>query len=336
MNTSEAALLEPLVAARRTGGVGGSDAPVSGVDGNGDSQQHIGYSTKNLSKSNAHPLPRLQPPTNGEWRGMPSSLYTNLHPCSGGRPMISEQRTPLMSVNDLYNAPPHMIGGFNGSGNGGPPIMRPPLPPPAFNSSASSRPAPPSMHSCGPQPPVSLKKSLRTNGPVKQIAICGSSEPGNTRLPSSQLLQSQRVMSVARGPQPSSVEPTRLANGKKIKTDKQRPQVAEAKPEHYAFTGPTKSAMKIRKAQLQQQRRGANLGKEIKTTVGNDNSWMKGLTYSTWVDSPKGPLHKLDHEGPYKRRPKTKNNSNKNRGRKTRSNMGKTSLLLEALRNLFR
>lgn len=127
-----------------------------------------------------------------------------------------------------------------------------------------------------------------------------------------------------------------MANGKKIKKiDKRQSQVAVAKPEHHAFTGPTKSAMKKRKVQLQQQRCGANLGKEIKTTVGNDNSWMKGLTYSTWVDSPKAALHELDHGGPYKRRPKTKNNPNKNRGRKTRSNMGKTSLLLEALRNLF-
>lgn len=252
--------------------------------------------------------------------------------------MISEQKTSLTRVNDLHSAPPHMIGGFNGSGSGGPPMMRPPLPPQAvFNRSASSRPAPPSMHNCGPPPPGSLNNSLRPSGPVRQIAICGSSGPGNTRLPSSQVLQGQRVKSVARGPQPSSVEPTRLANGKKIKkTDKQQSQVAEARPEHYTFTGPTKSAMKIRKAQLQQQRRGANVGKEIKTTVGNDSSWMKGLTYSTWVDSPKGTLHKLDHEGPYKRRPKTKNNPNKNRGRKTRSNMGKTSLLLEALRNLFR
>ncbi|CBZ14597.1 conserved hypothetical protein [Leishmania braziliensis MHOM/BR/75/M2904] len=217
-------------------------------------------------------------------------------------------------------------------------MTTPHLPPPgAHGSSAGPRPVPPHVQSRGPAPPVSPNTAHGMSRPVNWSAMSGNPGPVNWPPASSQVQQGQHVMPVARGPQPNSVEPTRLRNGKKIKdVERRQQQIAGAPHEHQTFSGPTKSAVLRRKEQLQLQQRDANSGKHIKTTVGNDNSWVKGLAYSTWVDSPKGTLNHLDREGPYKRQPKGNRNLRKNKRTVSRNSMGKSSLLVEALRNLFR
>ncbi|KAG5506469.1 hypothetical protein JKF63_05972 [Porcisia hertigi] len=183
-------------------------------------------------------------------------------------------------------------------------------------------------HISRPRAPVPQRNpSALHGGPFPSI---GSSQPPPVR-------RGRRVMPVARGPQPTSVEPTRLTNGKKIKAvETLHTQSEEAQRDHHAFTGPSKSALRQRRTQQVRQGRSTNEGEQIKTTVGNDDSWMKGLTYSTIIDSPKGSFKTIDCEGPYKRRPRTRrSNNHENREDANYSSASKWNSLLVALRNLF-
>ncbi|KAG5502657.1 hypothetical protein JIQ42_05726 [Leishmania sp. Namibia] len=310
MNASGETLMEPLAAPCRAGGVEGSGAPVVSANANGAAQKPISRSPKDPSQSSTPPLPALKRPLNGEWHGI-SSQQPHPHP-----------------GNALHNATPHMT--RKTGGTGGQPMM-PHLPAPLGGPGycASPRPAPPRMQRCGPTLHASLTTSSRNTGPIDWSAISGSSGPWNRCQLSSQAPRSELVMSVARGPQPTSVEPTRLMNGKKIKDVERRQQAAETQRKHN-FTGPAKAAVG------QQPRMQDANSRKIKTTVCSDDSWMKGLTYSTWVDSPKGVSSDVEREGPYKRRPRSRKKNRENRKGVSRDHMGKSSLLMEALRNLFR
>lgn len=71
----------------------------------------------------------------------------------------------------------------------------------------------------------------------------------------------------------------------------------------------------------------------IKTTVGNDNSWMEGLTTMAWVSDPVMPTDSTDmttnNQKPYKRRQRRRSNPNAGAGRPTHPGF------VEKLRNLF-
>ncbi|KAG5480024.1 hypothetical protein LSCM1_06445 [Leishmania martiniquensis] len=319
-NASGATLMAPLAAACRTGGDGRSGALVDGVDGNEAAHKPIHWTPRNSSQSSSHPLPALRQPVSGEWRGIP----------------LPQQPQPR-SGNALRNAAPHMMRGKNGGTSTGCPPMMPHVPPPgAYCCCSSPRPAPSRMQKCGPPPHVGPKTPSRADGRVDWSAIPGSSGPCNSCALPSQARWNERVMPVARGPQPTSVEPTRLMNGKKIKdVERQQQQAAETRRKQHNFIGPAKGANGQRKEQPQQPQRHKVDSRNIKTTVGNDESWIKGLTYSTWVDSPKGLSIESGRGGPYKRRPKTSRKSRKDREGVSRDHMGKSSLLMEALRNLF-
>ncbi|GET88161.1 hypothetical protein, conserved [Leishmania tarentolae] len=333
MNTSEKTLSDSLASPHLANECGSSAPSVICFNGNGSPQKHVSNSQKNLSNPSVPSLPEMWPLVKSERHLTPVPPYANVPSCNGRWPMSSGPKMPIINVNELNHAPPHMSEVANGN------LLpkKPPLPPSAvYSRPPSGRPAPQPMQNYAPPHHTNLSNSLKSNGAVKQSAICGSSGLGNAHLLANQILPRPCVMSVARGPQPTSVEPTRLPNGKKIHhVDRQKLPSGEARPTHKTFTGPSKSAMIKRKEQLYQKKAGANVEKPINTTAGNDNSWMKGLTYSTWVDSPKGNLKEVDNEAPYKRQPKNKA-PNTNTERKDVTNMGKASFLLEALRNLFR
>ncbi|KAG5480743.1 hypothetical protein CUR178_05878 [Leishmania enriettii] len=316
MNATGGTLMEPLAAPCRAGDVEGSGAPVVSANANGAAQKPISRPPNDPSQSSTHPLPALRRPLNGEWHEISSPQKPHLHPS-----------------NALHNATPHMMRKTGGTGS---PLMMPhlPSPPGGPGCCASPRPAPPRMQRCGPPLHASHTTSSRNTGPIDWSAMSGSSGPWNRCQLPSQARRSELVMSVARGPQPTSVEPTRLMNGKKIKDVERRQQAAETQRKHN-FTGPAKAAVGQHKEGQQRQRQDAN-SRTIKTTVGSDDSWMKGLTYSTWVDSPKGLSSGVEREGPYKRRPRSRKKNRENSKGVSRDHMGKSSLLMEALRNLFR
>ncbi|KPI85043.1 hypothetical protein ABL78_5905 [Leptomonas seymouri] len=144
---------------------------------------------------------------------------------------------------------------------------------------------------------------------------------------------------VARGPQPTSVEPTRARDGRKIKDVQSNQTAGEGKDvqrKPHRFTGPGKRGM-VRSHQNDAKSLN-NLGsKPIKTTVGNDESWVKGLTFSTWIDSPRGNLNDLESkEGPYKRQAGCANKRRRKLDRKPSSTSSHSGGVLEMLRNLFR
>ncbi|KAK7195550.1 hypothetical protein NESM_000483300 [Novymonas esmeraldas] len=300
------------------------------------------------------PLPMMRQPMNGDRRGVPAHVHPGGGPGMGGRPMLSGQVTPQHSGSAPHSGqPPLMMGpsvSHSGVGSGSPPMMMPHPPPPGtYGSPAGPRPVPPHMQNRGP-PNAPHMPGVPMNG----RPMSGGSGPAYRPRPQppqqspqqspqqqhqQQMRRGQPVVSVARGPQPTSVQPTRLLDGRKIKdVERRQQQLAEAQREHQAFNGPTKDALKHRKEN--HQRRGDEV-KEIKTTVGNDEAWVKGLTYSTWVESPKASLDTLDHDGPYKRQAGTRpakdgKNRRKNRRDASHNSSSKSNSLIEALRNLFR
>lgn len=80
--------------------------------------------------------------------------------------------------------------------------------------------------------------------------------------------------------------------------------------------------------------------RKIKTTIGNDESWMRGLTYTTWVDSPTNSARSGCENAPYKRKA---NNHPRRRKKETGSNGGMSSntgssekkTFVERLKSLF-
>lgn len=248
------------------------------------------------------------------------------------------QHHPVQSPG-AYSSNSSRGGGPNGSWPGPHPPSRgqAPPPPPSVNTSLlSTRNA----HQNVPTPLPPRPPQQQQRQPPQQQQQQQQQSRGRGRGP--------HVKPATRGPQPTSVEPTRLLDGRRIRdVEKRQQQIAEAQRGPHAFNGPTKGSPTAASRPPKPPRREDEVRK-IKTTVGNDDTWMKGLTYSTWVDSPRGTLNDLDREGPYKRQPggnKRGQQSKDKQSRRRRDNKdtssegsrnGKSNSLLDALRNLFR
>ncbi|KAL7698671.1 hypothetical protein NQL31_001516 [Lotmaria passim] len=351
INGSGAILMEPMPNSRRPG------PPMD---------PHNVYPRPTSSSSNQCHLPPVQqgqPPNNGIWRGG----YMRSRPPVSPPPMVMLDTTGKVNVPlPLAPHPPPPSMNYKAPG---PRPMRKGMPPqplgPVISSAGIARPGqrPPSGPSSPIMPPASTV-NLSTGMASAAVNVSHNMGPQQheqydmqrpplapPRLPQpppqkQQLRRDPRVRSVARGPQPTCVEPTRLRDGRKIKdvqcqqrrqSGDQDHSQGEAHHRPHRFTGPGKNDPGPNK-NGSPNHMDNHEPKRVKTTVGNDESWVKGLTYSTWIDSPRGNLNDLDSkDGPYKRQAAHGSRQHRRKPhKKTSSTSSNSGGLLEMLRNLFR
>jgi hypothetical protein len=346
INSSGAVLMEPLSNGRRPGPPTGP--PTSYPRPTGPS-----------NACHLPPVRQSQNPSNGAWHGNPMPLP---YEASGVHSLNSSSSPPGPGPS---SSPMLMRSGCR---MGGTPLPTAPNRPPSSNyANHSPRPMPPPGTSpralIGPlqQPQAQLMRGQRPpsgsgspimspvnmssiNSSSSGVPVNGSYNGGQQQRPPMppphhlQVRRGPRVPSVARGPQPTSVEPTRLRDGRKIKEVQRQQQGNPSSGEAgegaahrgpHRFTGPGKNGMAAKQNNKTEPQ-------PIKTTVGADESWVKGLTYSTWIDSPRGNLNDLDSkEGPYKRH--GGNGKNRRKPQKKHSSRSSNSGgVMEMLRNLFR
>lgn len=181
-----------------------------------------------------------------------------------------------------------VMSGGAGYGNGG---MLPGIPPQQQQQQQKQmRPYPP-------------QGSYNPNSGANNRSVAGQSsgmENGNAV---------RKVRSVARGPQPTNSDPIRLRNGRRIKDAQKEQEMRDAANARAAAgggelkSGPMKDHGGTLKKKNTQVRLAGDKKRDgrrpLRTTQGQDNKWMTGLTDATWVDSPRTSRH----NSPYKRRP---------------------------------
>ncbi|KPA75287.1 hypothetical protein ABB37_08588 [Leptomonas pyrrhocoris] len=350
---SGAVLMEPLSSGR---------CPMTGV---GPSMNYL-YPSRANNTLQLPPVPQCHAPNSGAWQGgpMPASPMNTQVVLSGSpRPGSS------------FSSPARMMRGGGGKAEFiGSPMLpthpMPPHPPQTLNfpirSPRQMLPGAPTRSLVGPPPGVPHEQHRTHNGfthtyvpPVdvssmdtstSSAPVAGPRKAGAQRpfiAPLSQQpppgRRSLHVRSVARGPQPTSTDPTRLRDGRKIKDvqrqQQQQQQQGQGSPVGgpHRFTGPGKNGLAAKQNNnTNRNNNNHSEPKPIKTTVDNDESWVKGLTNSIWIDSPRGNLNDLDaKEGSYKRQGGHANR--RRRQQKSDSTSSSTSGgVMEMLRSLFR
>lgn len=268
--------------------------------------------------------------------GPPTNSYLKGNGVVASGAMAPQQKGPSAAVKALP-----VLQQANGRpmGEAGAHTARPPMgPPPPMQQRPPRRqlptgpPQPMTGHPRPPQPPPpqQQQRSHSTPGPMLHGPPQQPMRTGSTGGPA-QRGQRPVVAPVARGPQPTSVEPTRTRDGRRIK-----PQpTADAAARRVGSADKSSEGNKLRTGPPKGEVMKMTKPQEIKTTVKNDESWVKGLTYSTFIDSPVMSFRQ-NGGGQHYQRQRCNGRARRRSDGSSRSEGKGTSKFVETLRNLFK